>query len=198
MPGGIVPRQLIAPHVARDSASRTSDSYDPVVDGSADRRKTLAGLAVASSRPRAPSAMIVGDLLRRGARQQRGLGGLAGDAIDLALAARRHQQPALAVERDVVGRVFGRRPHLIPGAVRLNAIDRALAAGAARLARRAADPDEPDRRRPATDVISVDTDGTGVGRDGSGMIGGLLGRSSPPCRSAPRRRRRRRGRRAAR
>ena len=58
-PPGTVPRQLMVPHVATDSASRTSDSYDPVAAGVADRRNTLPGFAVEMSSPPASCTIDV-------------------------------------------------------------------------------------------------------------------------------------------
>ena len=74
-------------------------------------------------------------LLRCRAGEQRRSNRIALEPVQLALAAGADDQRAVAIERQVVGRVFLRLPQLIPDAVRRDPVDRALGR-AAILARR--------------------------------------------------------------
>ena len=93
----------------------------------ADSRNTLPGFDVAKSTRPAAIGQERRDLLHRGARDERRLHRIAGQPIDLALVAGGDEHAAVALEREVVRRVFAELPHEIRRAVRHDAVHRARA-----------------------------------------------------------------------
>ena len=67
-----------------------------------------------------------GDLLRARAGEQRRAKGIAFEPVHLALAAGADDEGAVLVEGQVVRRILARFPELIPDAVRVDPVDRAL------------------------------------------------------------------------